>query len=595
MESIAKNLVGGSFVVETVDSSAVFTPEDLNEEQVMFGDSVKEFIKTSILPNVNKIDKQETGLVQSLLEEAGEMGLLNAGLPEQYGGLGLDFTTECVLSENLGASHSWGVAVAAHTGIGTLPILYFGTEDQKTKYLPKLGTGKLKAAYCLTEPGSGSDALAAKTRADLSEDGKYYVLNGQKMWITNAGFADLFIVFAKIDGVKFTGFIVEADSEGITLGAEEDKMGIKGSSTRQVFFNQVKVPVENVLGDIGKGHKIAFNVLNIGRFKLCAMVMGGSKASNTMAIRYAKERIQFGVPIAEFGAIQYKLAEQAIRIFACESATYRVAGLIRDRIDSNVASGMNPVEAKLEAAEEYSIECALLKVHGSEVLDYVVDESVQIFGGSGFSEEYPVAKAYRDARINRIFEGTNEINRLLSVGMLLKKALKGELDLMTPAMAVKKELTSMPSFGSMTEQKPLQQEFKYLANLKKALIMVAGAAAQKYLDALDKEQEVMMYVSDMMLAIFGAESALLRTDKMVHKMGPEAAKQQIAAVQVLFADAIDAVQHLGRNALSAFAAGDELKMMLMGLKRFTTADPINTVAARRSIAQELIANDAYCF
>jgi alkylation response protein AidB-like acyl-CoA dehydrogenase len=531
--------------------------------------------------------------VEGLLEEAGELGLLGATLPEQYGGMAVSINTETLLSEELGRSHSFGVAVAAHTGIGTLPVLYFGNDEQKAKYLPGMATGKLKAAYCLTEPGSGSDALAAKTRADLNEAGTHYVLNGQKMWITNSGFADLFIVFAKIDGDKFTGFIVDGKTAGITLGEEEDKMGIKGSSTRQVFFENAEVPVENVLGEIGQGHKIAFNVLNIGRYKLCAMVTGGAKSACTHSVKYANERHQFGKPIASFGAIQHKLGEMASRIYACESATYRTSGLIHDMIVDLEGQGKPRYLAKLEAAEEYSIECAMLKVFGSEVLDYAVDEAVQIYGGMGFSEESPVARGYRDSRINRIFEGTNEINRLLSVGQLLKKAMKGKLNIMEPAMAVQKELMGMPDMSS--PEGFLGEEKKAVQNAKKAILMVAGAAAQKFMAKIESEQEIMMNVADMLIEVFACESALLRTEKIVSVKGEEACSAQIDMTRVYLQGAMERIHSAGKHAVNGFAEGDTLRMMLLGLKRYTKTEPFNAIAARRRVAARLIEADAYAF
>jgi hypothetical protein len=527
----------------------------------------------------------------NLLTEAGELGLLGAGVPEEYGGMGVDFNTETILAEHLGPSHSFGVAVAAHSGIGTLPILYFGSEALKQKYLPGLASGKLKAAYCLTEPGSGSDALAAKTRADLTEDGKHYIINGQKMWITNGGFADVYTVFAKIDGEHFTGFVVDADTPGLTRGEEEDKMGIKGSSTCQIFFDNVKIPVENLLGEAGKGHKIAFNVLNIGRYKLCAMVMGGAKEATSVAVKYAIERHQFGVPIASFGAIKYKIAEMAIRTFAAESATYRTSALINDKISELVEGGKDKVTAKLEAAEEYGIECAILKVLGSEVLDYVVDEAVQIFGGTGYSEEYPVARFYRDSRINRIFEGTNEINRMLTVGMMLKRTMKGQLDLMGPAMAIQKELMSIPDFGDEPEGY-LAREKKALGQAKKAILMVAGAAVQKFMLEFEKEQEIMMDLSDMLIELYAAESTILRVEKL-HNLKPESSDlfQNIAICYL--SDALERINISGKHAISAFAEGDELRMMLLGLKRFTKFDPVNTTAIRRAVADYIIGAAGY--
>jgi alkylation response protein AidB-like acyl-CoA dehydrogenase len=588
-------LKGGEFLVKESSSENTFIKEQISEEQKMFGQTAEDFITSRVFPNIQKIDKQEPGLVVGLLKESADLGLLGAAVPEEYGGMGTDLVTDTVINEEIGKGHSFAAAFAAHTGIGTLPILYFGNDEQKQKYLPALATGELKAAYCLTEPGSGSDALGAKTKAVLSEDGKHYILNGQKMWITNGGFADIFTVFAKIDGEKFTGFIVDAKSEGISLGSEEDKLGIKGSSTRQVFFQNVKVPAENVLGEIGKGHKIAFNVLNIGRYKLCVLSVGGSKMACTTAIKYANERIQFNVPISSFGAIKHKLAEMAVKIYAMESATYRTAGLIDDMISDLAAKGKDKVQAKLQAAEEYSIECAILKVFGSEVLDYVVDEAVQVFGGTGFSEEYPVARAYRDARINRIFEGTNEINRLLAVGQLVKKAMKGEIDLFTPAMAVQKELMSVPDFGGDSSDDFFAAEKKALQNAKKAILMTAGAAVQKFQQKLDKEQEVMMNVADMLIELFACESVLLRTEKLMGIKGEAACALQIDMTRVYISDSLERINLSGKHAIASFNDGDTLRIMLMGLKRFTKYDAYNTIAARRRIADKLIEENEYCF
>lgn len=588
-------LKGGEFLVKETLASDVFTPEQLTEEQKMFAQTTNDFINTRVLANLMKIEKQEPGLTVQLLKESAELGLLGASVPEEFGGMGIDVATDTAINEEIGKGHSFAASYAAHTGIGTLPILYFGTEEQKNKYLPGLVDGAIKAAYCLTEPGSGSDALGAKSKAVLSEDGKNYILNGQKMWITNGGFADLFTVFAKIDGEKFTGFLVDAKSEGISLGSEEDKLGIKGSSTRQVFFNNVKVPVENVLGEIGKGHKIAFNVLNIGRYKLCVLALGGSKAATTTAVKYANERIQFNVPISSFGAIKHKLAEMAVKIYACESATYRTAGLIDGMIADLVAKGTDKVQAKLIAAEEYAIECALLKVFGSEVLDYVVDEAVQVFGGTGFSEEYPVARAYRDARINRIFEGTNEINRLLSVGMMVKKSMKGEIDMFTPAMAVQKELMSVPDFSGTSSDDYFAAEKKTLANVKKAILMTAGAAVQKFMQDLEKQQEIIMNISDMLIELFACESALLRTERLIGVQGEEASALQIDMTKVYLSDAVERINLHGKHAIAAFNEGDVLRVMLMGLKRFTKYESYDTIAARRRIADKMIAENAWCF
>lgn len=584
---------GGEFLITEQKASDVFIPEELNEEQLMFRSMAIDFIESKIWPNVAKIDKQVENptLVPALLEEVGALGMLGAGVPEEYGGMGVDFNTETVLSEELGKALSFGVAVAAHTGIGTLPILYFGTDAQKDKFLPDLATGKLKASYCLTEPNSGSDALAAKTKAIL--DGDEWVLNGQKMWITNAGFADLYIVFAQVDGDKFTGFIVERDTPGLTLGDEEVKLGIKGSSTRQVFFENVRIPKDNLLGEIGKGHKIAFNVLNIGRFKLCAMVMGGCKKAIDIATNYANERHQFGQAISGFGAIKHKLAEMATRTFATDSATYRVADLITDKIEVLKKEGLSKAEAKLKAAEEYSIECAILKVLGSESLDYVIDEAVQIFGGTGYSEEYPVARMYRDARINRIFEGTNEINRMLAVGQLMKKAMKGELDLMSPAMKIQEELMAIPDFGDDDDSDIFHSEKKAINNGKKAILLAAGAAAQKFMMELEKQQEVLMHLADMVIDIFTAESTLLRTEKMVSLKGEEAAYLQIQMTKTYLTNALERIHMSGKHAICGFAEGDELRMMLIGIKRFTKYEPFNTIAARQAIADKMIETNKY--
>lgn len=596
-ETIAKKdvLGGGHFLIRTSAPQDMFIPEDMNEEQLMIRNMVRDFMNAEILPNADRIEAMEEGFVPSLLDKMAELGLLGSHMPEEYGGMALDNNTNTLINETLGPTGSFTVSYAAHIGIGMLPILYYGTEAQKEKYLPKLIAGELKAAYCLTEPGSGSDALAAKTRADLTDDGKHYLLNGQKMWISNAGFADLFIVFAKVDGEKFTGFIVEADSEGLSLGAEEDKMGIKGSSTRQVFFENVKVPVDNVLGEIGKGHLIAFNVLNVGRFKLCALCLGGAKMSNTIATRYANERVQFKQPIANFGAIKYKLAEQAIRIFAAESALYRVSDLLEQKAKALTAEGASFTEAKLQAAEEYAIECAMLKVIGSEVLDYVVDETVQVHGGMGFSEEGTAARAYRDSRINRIYEGTNEINRLLTVDMLFKRAMKGKLDIVGPAWDVQKELASMPSLekpeGDYAEEK------KALAEFKKVILMVAGAAAKLQMDGkinLKEEQEILMNVADMMIDTFTAESLLLRVQKLADREEKKISREIYDAIlRVYFTDATARMGKFATDALVSFADGDLLRTFLMGLKRFTKYPPTNVKADRRKIADALIEANEY--
>jgi alkylation response protein AidB-like acyl-CoA dehydrogenase len=592
---ISTLLKGGEFLIKESNPFETFTPEDFTEEQKMVKEMCLQFLETEIAPIVDRIDNLEPGLMPSLMEKAGEQGLLGASTPEEYGGLGKDFITATLVNEGLGGGYSFSVAIAAHTGIGTLPILYFGTDAQKQKYIPKLSSGEWKGSYGLTEPNSGSDALSAKTTAVLSADGKYYNLNGQKCWITNGGFADVYTVFAKVDGDKFTAFIVDRNTEGFTIGAEEHKMGIKGSSTVQLYFQDCKVPVENLLGEIGRGHIIAFNILNIGRLKLCAATMGGSKLALDATINYANTREQFKLPIAKFGAIKYKLAQSATRIFASESALYRTSKWIEDKEKELKASGKSFAEAHLAAAEEYAIECAMLKVDGSEVLDYVCDEGVQIHGGNGFSDEYAISRVYRDSRINRIYEGTNEINRLLIVDMMLKRAMKGKLDLMGPAMAVSKELMSIPDFGSDEDEKPFAAELKTIAQLKKAILMVAGAAVQKFMMTLEKEQEILMNISNMAILTFNAESTLLRVIKMADKQGEAASSYQIDMMRIYLADAVDAINKEGKDAINAFAEGDEQRMMLLGLKRFTKLAPYNTTAARRRVAEKICADNKYNF
>lgn len=587
-------LKGGEFIIKESSASDIFIPEELNEEQRMMAATAQDFLDKEVYNNLDRIDAQEAGLMAALMDKAGELGMLGISVPEEYGGLGKDFLTSMLMTETLGAGHSFSVAMAAHTGIGTLPILYFGTKAQKDKYLPLLSNGKWKASYCLTEPGSGSDALAAKTKAVLTPDGKHYLLNGQKMWITNAGFADLFIVFAQVDGDKFTGFIVEKTSPGLSLGEEEHKMGIKGSSTRQVFFTDCKIPSENVLGEIGKGHLIAFNILNIGRAKLAGAALGGAKKVCSLSISYATQREQFKLSISKFGAVQYKLAEQAIRIYATESALYRVSYMIDEKEKEKVASGLDFSKAVMKAAEEYAVECAILKVAGSETLDYVVDEGVQIYGGYGFSADFPMDRAYRDSRINRIFEGTNEINRLLTVDMLLKRAMKGELDLMTPATNVQKELMGIPDFSN-GDDVLFTAEKKAIANMKKGILMVAGAAVQKFMMTLAKEQEILMNIADMIIETFLAESLMLRVEKLVGIQGEQSCAVKIDIMRVFISDAMDRLAFAGRTAINSFAQGDEQRLMLLGLKRFTKYGPINTKDIRRRVAKDLITANKYSF
>jgi len=588
---------GGEFLIKETNAQDVFVPEEWSEEQKMIAQTCEDFLEQEIYPKLDEIDSmQHPELMPSLLDKAGELGLLGTSVPEKYNGFGMNFNTSMLVAEVLGAGHSFAVAISAHTGIGTLPILYYGNEEQKEKYIPKLATGEWKASYCLTEPDSGSDANSGKTKAVLTDDGKHYIINGQKMWITNGGFADLFIVFAKIDDDKnLSAFIVEKDFGGITMNEEEKKMGIKGSSTRQVFFNDCKVPVENLLSERENGFKIAVNILNIGRIKLGAAAIGASKKVLSTAVNYSNERKQFGTAISNFGAIKHKIAEMASKVYASESAHYRAGQNIDDAYDSLVAGGMDAAEARLKSLEEFAIECAILKVHGSEVLDFVVDEGVQIYGGMGFSAEGPMDRAYRDARINRIFEGTNEINRMLSIDMLLKRAMKGKLDLMSPAMAVQKELMSIPDFGASDDDELFAKEKKALKNLKKAGLMVAGAAVQKYMQKLGDEQEILMNLADMLIEGYIAESVLLRVEKLISQKGEDALKIQTDMMRIYLYEAIEKAASAGKQAIYAFAEGDEQRMMLMGLKRFTKLDPMNLKDARRRVADHLIAKNEYPF
>ncbi|MFL5771823.1 MAG: acyl-CoA dehydrogenase family protein [Flavisolibacter sp.] len=591
METLINQAIkGGEWLVKQTEPASTFIPEEFTEEQKMVRDMCEQFLKTEVLPNLDRIDNMEPGLMKSLVQKAGEQGLLSVSFPEEYGGLGKDFVTSTIINEYLGAGHSFSVAISAHTGIGTLPILYFGTPEQKQKYIPKLITGEWTGAYGLTEPNSGSDALGAKTSAKLSADGKYYLLNGQKCWITNGGFADVYTVFAKVDGDKFTGFIVERGFEGFTQGPEEHKMGIKGSSTVQLYFQDCKVPVENVLGEIGKGHKIAFNILNIGRLKLCAAAVGGSKKTTSLSVEYAMTREQFKQPIANFGAIKHKIAEMAIRTFASESALYRTAKLIDHRETELHEEGKPFNEALLGAAEEYAIECAILKVHGSEVLDFVCDEGVQIHGGNGYSAEYNISRVYRDSRINRIYEGTNEINRLLTVDMTLKRAMQGRLNMMGPAMKVSQELMSIPDFNSEDETE-FGEEVKLVNQFKKSVLLTAGAAAQKLMMKLESEQEILMCIADMAIDTYVSESLLLRVMKLAEKGADVSLYKDILLCHLN--DAADRIFKNGKDAVNSFANGDEQRMILMGLKRFTKMKPFNTKDARRRIAAHLIDNKGY--
>lgn len=596
METIEKKVIkGGEFIIKETEATDIFIPEEFDEESQMIQKSCEDFLAAEVLPNLDRIDAQEEGLMPTLMDKAGELGLLSVSIPEEYGGFGKNFNTSMLVADAVGAGYSFAVALSAHTGIGTLPILYYGNEEQKQKYIPKLGTGEWKAAYCLTEPNSGSDANSGRTKAVLDKDGKHYLITGQKMWITNGGFADVFVVFAKIDDdANLSAFIVERAFGGITMNPEEHKLGIKGSSTRQIFFNDCPVPVENLLSERQNGFKIAVNILNIGRIKLGAAAIGSARMALNYAIKYSNERIQFKLPISKFGAIRYKLAEMATRNYACQSAAYRAGQNIDDTYEHLVADGMDKTKAKLKSVEQFAIECAILKVWGSEMLDYVVDEGLQVYGGMGYSAEAPMERAYRDSRINRIFEGTNEINRMLIVDMLLKRALKGELDLMTPAMAVASELMAIPDFAP-DDDAPFAYEKKILKNLKKAGLMIAGSAVQKLMATLGKEQEILMNIANMVGEVYLAESTILRTEKLVKQRGEAACAGQLDMMRIYLHQATDIVYVQGKEALNSFAEGDEFTAMMMGLKRFTKTQPFNIKEARQRVAKQLIEANKYCF
>ena len=583
-----RSLKGGEFLIKPTNTSEGFFPEDFTEEHDMIIDTVKDFIAKEITPHIHKIEKQEDNIGSTLVEKFGELGFMGTHMPEEYGGMDMDFNANTIIGVAIGSAGSFSVTYNAHTGIGMLPILYFGTTEQKDKYLPKLATGEWKAAYCLTEPSSGSDALSAKSTAVLSEDETHYILNGQKMWITNAGFADVFTVFAQVPGHGFTGFIVEKGMEGFTLGAEEDKLGIKGSSTRQVYFENVKLPTNYLLGELGKGHKIAFNVLNTGRFKLGASVIGGSQALTQKSVEYSKAREQFKKPIFDFGAIKHKLAEQTIRTFASESALYRCSSLINDRIAVLKSEGIDTAMAKLQAAEEYAIECSIIKVDGSESLDFVVDETVQIHGGMGYSEEGFAARAYRDARINRIFEGTNEINRMVIMSSILKLAMKGELDIATPALAIQSELTEGKE-ANYTTDGSYPEEAESIQKYKKVLLMLLGTAAQKAMGGkldLKEEQEILMNLSDIVIHIFLAESIHLRVSRMKEK-GHQDLPQSENMMQVAFHEFNSSVYKFGIDAISALVSPAKQSDFVYALRKYTTYPLKNTKELRRSIANAL--------
>lgn len=598
MENITR---GGQFLVKETLAENIFTPEDFSEEQKMMRDSVKEFVDREIWPNKERFEKKDYALTEEVMRKAGELGFLGVAVPEAYGGLGMGFVSTMLTCDYIsGATGSFSTAFGAHTGIGTMPITLYGNEEQKQKYVPKLASGEWFGAYCLTEPGAGSDANSGKTKAELTADGKAYKINGQKMWISNAGFCNLMIVFARIEDDKnITGFIVEYDHNnpnGITLGEEEHKLGIRASSTRQVFFNDTVVPVENMLAGRGEGFKIAMNALNVGRIKLAAACLDSQRRLITNSVKYANERIQFKTPIANFGAIRSKLAEMATNAYIGESASYRAAGDIEKRINARLADGNSHQDAELKGVEEFAIECSILKVAVSEDVQACSDEGIQIFGGMGFSEDTPMESAWRDARISRIYEGTNEINRMLSVGMLVKKAMKGHVDLLGPAMAVANELMGIPDFETPDYSELFAEEKALIAKLKKAFLMVAGSAVQKYGTELDQHQQLLMAASDMLIEIYMAESGILRTEKLAKSIGEEAAKVQIAMACLYLYHAVDIISQKGKEGIASFAEGDEQRMMLMGLRRFTKYDNMpNVVTLRETIAEKVIQENSYCF
>lgn len=590
---------GGQYLIKETNSDTVFTPENFTEEQVMMRDSVKEFIDKEIWPNKERFEKKDYAFTEECMKKAGELGLLGVAVPEAYGGLGMGFVSTMLVCDYIsGATGSFSTAFGAHTGIGTMPINLYGNEEQKNKYLPKLASGEWFGAYCLTEPDAGSDANSGKTKAVLSTDGSYYSITGQKMWISNAGFCNLFIVFARIEDDKnITGFIVENDpSNGISLGEEEHKLGIRASSTRQVFFNDTKVPVENMLSERGNGFKIAMNALNVGRIKLAAACLDSQRRLITAAVRYANERVQFKVPISSFGAIRTKIAEMATNAYVGESASYRAAGSIEQRIEQRLAEGNSLQEAELKGVEEFAIECSILKVAVSEDVQNCTDEGIQIFGGMGFSEDTPMESAWRDARISRIYEGTNEINRMLAVGMLIKKAMKGHVDLLTPAMKVADELMSIPSFDTPDYSELFTEEKEMIDKLKKAFLMVAGSAVQKFGPELEKHQALMLAAADMMIEIYMAESAILRTEKLAKEKGQDNVKEQIAMTQLYLYHAVDIINIKGKEGIASFTEGDEQRIMLMGLRRFTKyANLPNINALREIIATAVIDKNEYAF
>jgi alkylation response protein AidB-like acyl-CoA dehydrogenase len=584
---------GGSFLLESRRPDEVFTPADLSDDQKLIGQTAEEFVANEVLPHVHELEQHKEGLMPELVRKAGELGLLGGGIPEAYGGSELDKVSATVLAEKLSGYAGFAVTHGGHAGIGTVPIVYYGTEEQKKKYLPKIATGELISCYCLSEPQAGSDAQNALTRAELSPDGKHWVLNGQKMWITNGGFADIFVVFAKVDGEKFSCFLVERGYPGFSVGAEEKKMGIKGSSTVPIFFENCQVPKENLLFEIGGGFKVAVNTLNVGRFNLGAYCLGGAKKTLEVSAKYAKERVAFGKPIAEFGLIREKLAEMAIRIFAVESMIYRSAGMIEDAM-SSAKAGDDKTQQLMKVLEEYAIESSISKIYGSEVLDYVVDEAVQIYGGYGYHEEYPVARAYRDSRINRIFEGTNEINRMLIIQMLMKRAMTGALPLFAAAKKLADELLA----GPQMEEGPtgeFAEEERAVANAKKIFLLAAGVAVERYREKLGDHQEIVAALAEVAMETYAMESCLRRAEKSSAARGAESAAAIVAAARAFVYDAADRVEKNARKALAAVSEGDMLRVHLAALKRFSKREAVNTVTLRRRVAEAVLTGDRYPF
>ena len=581
---------GGAFMIEDRTTEEIFTPEDFTEEHRMIAETTRQFIDNEVIPHIDELEKHDWKLARELVKKAADLGLIGANIPEEYGGLGLDQTSGALVGENIGRCASFATTLGAESGIGLLPIIYFGTEAAKQKYLPKIASGELITAYALTEAGSGSDAMAAKATARLSEDGTHYILNGEKMFITNGGFADIFIVFAKVDGDKFSAFIVERQ-EGLSPGAEEHKMGIKGSSTTPLVLADAKAPLENLLGEVGKGHKIAFNTLNIGRFKLGAMCIGGMKLMLHESIRYANERQQFGKSISSFGAIKSKLGEMAIRTWVGEAMIWRTLGMIEDAIGDDPKD----LEAKMRAIEEYSAECSIIKVALSEYCDYLADEMVQIFGGYGYSADYPAERAYRDSRINRIFEGTNEINRMLIPGRLMKSALSGKLALLPAAQALMDEILTPQIVGFDDDEGLLAAETKLAKNAKKVGLMTLGTAAQKYMMKLGDQQEILIGIADIIMDAYAMESAILRTQKLAASQGEEAAARYVDMTRVFCNDAVERIEARAKNTLAGMAEGDELRTLLAALRRFTKLTPVNTIVARQLIADVMIEANKYVY